>query len=60
MSFVEVNIVIDLDDNQEIGPIAQQLESLISSINDKQTDVNVIEIDNPITMNPIYYNKSGA
>ena len=53
MSSIEVQITVDLPDGVDFTSIVQQLQSALSNINGKETRVNVIEMDNPISGNAI-------
>lgn len=53
MSTVEANITIDLPDGIDISSKIQSIRELISDINGLDTHINVIEIDDPISMSPI-------
>jgi hypothetical protein len=57
MSFIEANITIDLPDGQDPTAIIEEIRSIISSFNDKNTNINVIEVDDPVSTNPIYFTK---
>ncbi len=57
MSQIESHIVIDLPDNVDPGPIIEQLKNILTAANGKETRVNVIETDNPVSSNPIYMSK---
>ena len=53
MSTVEANITIDLPDGVDISNKIQAIRSMISEVNGLETHINVIEIDDPISMSPI-------
>ena len=53
MSTVEANITVDIPDGVDISSKIQAIRSMISEINGLETHVNVIEIDDPISMSPI-------
>lgn len=52
---VEANITIEVQDGVDPTPIIQQIKALLSRSNDEDTDVHVIEIDDPFSTNPIYF-----
>jgi len=54
MSKFEAQITIDLPENIDIGPIIEQIKQILSSANGKETRINIVEVDDPISMNPIY------
>jgi len=53
MSTIEANITIDIPDGVDISSKIQALQRLVSSINGYDTHINVIEVDDPISMSPI-------
>lgn len=53
MSTIEANIIIDIPDGVDISSKIQALQTLISNINGYDTHINVIEVDDPISMSPI-------
>lgn len=53
MSTIEVNITVDVPDEVNLQLLVSQIQEIISSYNGKQTRVNVIETDNPITASPL-------
>ncbi len=57
MSFIEANVTIDLPDGVDPTPIVEQLRAILSSINDKETHINVVEVDDPVSTNPIHFAK---
>lgn len=57
MSFIEANITIDLPDGVDPTAIVEEIRTILSSFNDKDTHINVVEVDDPVSTNPIYFNK---
>jgi len=57
MSNIEANIVLDLPDDVDPTSIIDQLLEIISSSNGKETRINVIEVDNPVSVGPINISK---
>ena len=57
MSQIESKITLDLPDDVDPTPIIDQLIRILSSANGKETMVNVIEVDNPASVNPIYLSR---
>jgi len=55
MSIIEANITIDLDGDVDISAVLSQIEQVISEINDKPTQSNIVDMDNPISTNPLNY-----
>lgn len=53
MSVVEANISIDVDDDQDYSEYLRLLEREISKLNGKPTKINVIEVDDPLSLSPI-------
>jgi hypothetical protein len=60
MSIIEANITIDDDGNGNVSNVIQQINQLLQSINNKNSQINVNDIDNPIHNSPIKYRPSGA
>lgn len=54
MAFIEANINVKLPDNIDAEAVLEQIRNILSSINDKDTDINAVEVDDPISVNPIY------
>ncbi len=55
--FIEANITIDVPDGVDMAPIIQQIKAVLSRANGMDTDVHVIEVDDPVSTNPIYISK---
>jgi len=55
MSIIEANITIDVEDDIDISMILSQIEQIVSKINDKPTQSNIVDMDNPISTNPLNY-----
>lgn len=53
MSVIESRIVIDAPDDMEVDQLIAMLESIISSINGKQTFINIQETDDTVSISPI-------
>jgi len=53
MSVIESRIVIDAPDDMEVDQLIAMLESIISSINGKQTFINIQETDNTVSISPL-------
>lgn len=45
MSSIEAKITIDVEDLEDVTQIIETLRSVISSINDRETQLNVIDMD---------------
>ncbi len=58
MSQIEMHTTIDLPDNADPSAIIEQLRNLLSAANGKETRINVVEIDHPMSVNPIYMSKN--
>ena len=54
MSIIEANITIDGGD-EDMSLIISQIEQILQQINGKPMSANVIDMDNPITTNPLNY-----
>jgi len=55
MSIIETNITIDVEDGVDVSSIISQIEQILSEVNGKPTQSNVIDMDNPISSNPLNY-----
>lgn len=53
MSVIESNITIDVPGEIDPSQLISLIQSLISRINDKNTHVNIVEVDDPISMSPV-------
>ena len=53
MSIIEANITIDNNDDVNVSSIVAELQTLLASLNSNNTDVNVINMDDPISTNPL-------
>lgn len=57
MSVIEARISIDAPDDMDVEQLIALLESTISSINGKQTFINIQEVDNSASLSPIHLSK---
>lgn len=55
MSIIEANITIDIENEEDINLIVSELSNLLTAANNKQSEVFLNNVDNPITNNPINY-----
>lgn len=55
MSVIEANIIIDLPDYVEISSIVAELQSIVSDMNGKNTHINVMNVDNPLSLSPTQF-----
>jgi len=55
MATIEANITLEISDEVNAQAIISQIQDAISSFNGKQTNINVIETDNPITASPLNF-----
>ena len=53
--YLEANITIDIENNIDPQTVIEQIQKLLSSVNGNDTDVNIIEVDDPITMSPVHF-----
>lgn len=53
MSVIESRIVIDAPDDMDVQQLIAMLESAISSINNKQTFINIQETDDSVSISPL-------
>lgn len=51
MSIIEANVIIDVPDDVDISQVIAELNTVISSLNNRQTHINVIQIDDPLSLN---------
>ena len=59
MSSVQGNITIDLPDGVSPNEITQIVNRIIQQFTGSTTRINVIEIDNPLSLSPIQFKKIG-
>lgn len=57
MSTIEANITIKVSDDADIRDIVNLIQKSISDINGQNTDINVIEVDNPTSYSPLALKK---
>ncbi len=57
MSTIEANITIDIPDGIDPQEMINSLRYQISNINGKDTHVNIVEVDNPLSLSPITMKK---
>lgn len=57
MSTIEANINIDLSDGVNPQEILRAIEHIITSLNGKETAINVVEVDDPLSLSPINMKK---
>ena len=56
---IEARVMIDCPDGYDVSSLITSINSMISNINGNHTQVNVVEIDNPISMSPAQMVKPG-
>jgi len=57
MSTIESNITIDVPDGIDPRDLISILQHTITSINGKNTYINVVEVDNPLSLSPVTMKK---
>jgi len=57
MSTIEANVSIDIPDGTDSEDIIEQIKHIVSSINGKDTHINIIEVDNPLSLSPVTIKK---
>jgi len=57
MSTVEANITIDVPDGEDPQDVIKLIQHSISQINGKDTHINIVEVDNPLSLSPIMMKK---
>ena len=55
MSIIEANITIDVEKDVNIEAVISQINDVLRSINGKPTQINMLDMDNPIHNNPLNY-----
>lgn len=55
---IEANIVVDVPYDVDLSTILNQIENILTQANGMDTRINVIEMDNPISANPIGMSKA--
>ena len=53
MSSIEANITIDASEGTDLEQVITLIEQAISRLNGKNTQVNVVEVDNPTSFSPL-------
>jgi len=53
MSAIEANITINLPDGVDPREFIKLIDSIVSSATNRQTEIHVMETDNPLTTSPI-------
>jgi len=56
---VVINLTIDLQDGIQPDNIISSIQAILSQITNNQTMVNVNEVNDPISLSPISFNKIG-
>ena len=57
MSTIESNITIDVPDGIDPNDLISLLQHMVTGINGKNTYINVIEVDNPMSLSPLTMKK---
>lgn len=57
MSKIEANITLNLPEEVDAQNVISAIQQLLTSLNSRETSVNVVEVDNPISGNPIHFSK---
>ncbi len=55
MSIIEANITIDVDEDVDMSALIDQIEQILGQVNNKPTRVSMVDMDNPISTNPLNY-----
>ena len=55
MSIIEANITIDADEDIDVAFLVSQIEQIFIQINNKPSQVDVVDMDNAITNSPLNY-----
>jgi len=59
MSIVETNITIDSNGKEDMNLLVSQINELLRNVNGKESQVNMTDMDDPISNNPINYRVGG-
>jgi len=51
MSTIEANVIITVPDNVDVNRVIVELESIISELNGRRTNINIVQIDDPLSTN---------
>lgn len=57
MSVIDANITIDVQDEQEYARLIAILQRELTGLTGKETKVNVMEVDDPLSLSPIHLRK---
>ena len=60
MSVIEANITITVPDSVDPTQAINAIQSIVSGINGRETKINVVQIDDPLSISPIRHSKWGA
>jgi hypothetical protein len=52
MSAIEANVIINVPDHIDISSLVQEIQSVVSNINGLNTHINVVQIDDPLSLSP--------
>lgn len=52
MSVIEANVIINVPDYIDVSSLVQGIQSVVSNINGKNTHVNVVQLDDPLSISP--------
>lgn len=55
MSKIEATIKLNLPSGIDASEVISQIQKLLSSMNGRDTQINAVEVDNPISANPIHF-----
>lgn len=57
---IEANIHIECDDSSKLQSVINSIKNALTSFNSLDTNINVVEIDNPLSLSPSRFNKHKA
>jgi len=57
MSTIEANINVDVSDGENPRELLAYIQTIITGLNDRQTVINVIEVDDPLSLSPVHMKK---
>lgn len=60
MSSIEATITIELSDGSNPEQAISAIQNIVSQMNGKETHINVIQVDDPLSLSPIRATKWGT
>lgn len=57
MSTIEANVNVDVSDGENPQELLAHIQAVITGLNDRQTVINVVEVDDPLSLSPVQMKK---